>query len=128
MRTYLRQRADSFRWAWSGLRYLWRSQPNARLHGLATLLVAALAAWLRLSAQDWALLTLSIGLVWVAEAFNTALERAVDLAAPGPHPLARLSKDVAAAAVLLAALTAAAVGLWVLGPPLAARLGLGTIP
>jgi diacylglycerol kinase len=61
-------------------------------------------------------------MVWMAEALNTALEAVVDLASPDEHPLARVGKDVGAAAVLVAALTAAGVGIFILGPPLFARL------
>ncbi len=81
-------------------------------------MVVALAWALDLPPQAWALLVLAMGLVWMAEAFNTALERALDTLHPFPHPGIGWAKDVAAAAVLLAALTAALVGLLVLGPPL----------
>ena len=123
MRERLRRQLAAFGYAFQGLGYLWRTQPNTRVHALATAAVVALALWLRLDLRDGALLALVIGLVWMAEAFNTDLEAAVDLTSPRPHPLAKASKDVGAAAVLLAALTAVAVGLLVLGPPLLARLG-----
>ena len=125
MHNMLRSRLAAFRYAFQGLGHLWRTQPNARIHALATVLVVALAWWLRIDAVRGALLALAVGLVWMAEAFNTALEAAVDLCSPQAHPLAKASKDVGAAAVLLAALTAVAVGLLVLGPPLLARLGWG---
>jgi undecaprenol kinase/diacylglycerol kinase (ATP) len=62
-------------------------------------------------------LVLAVGLVWLAECFNTALETIVDLASPDIHPLAKISKDVAAAGVLVAALIAVGLGLLLLGPP-----------
>ena len=71
-----------------------------------------------------AVLALAIGLVLVGEAFNTALEAVVDLASPSRHPLAKVAKDVAAAGVLLAAATAALVGLLILGPRLLALLAV----
>ena len=71
---------------------------------------------------EWAALALTIGLVWMAECFNTALEAVVDLASPGLHPLAKISKDVGAAAVLVAAITSIVIGLLILGPALWARL------
>ncbi|HEY57320.1 MAG TPA: diacylglycerol kinase family protein [Anaerolineae bacterium] len=126
MRDRLRSRLAAFRYAFQGLGHLWRTQPNARIHALATVLVVALAWWLRIDAARGALLSLVIGLVWMAEAFNTALEAAVDLCSPQPHPLAKVSKDVGAAAVLLAVFTAVAVGLLILGLPLLARLGWGS--
>jgi diacylglycerol kinase len=73
---------------------------------------------LHLPARDWAILVLTIALVWSAEFFNTAIEAVVDLASPANHPLARTGKDVGAAAVLIAALAAVIVGLLILGPPL----------
>ena len=117
-------RAAAFGYAFSGLWYVLRTQRNAWIHAVASLLVIALAAWLRLSPHDWAVLLLAIGLVWMAEFVNTALEAAVDLASPAVHPLARVGKNVGAAAVLIAAGTAAAVGLLILGPALWRRLGL----
>lgn len=71
---------------------------------------------------DWAVLLLTIALVWTAEFINTALEAVVDLASPQQHPLAKVGKDVGAAAVLIAALTSILVGLLVLGPPLWEKL------
>jgi diacylglycerol kinase len=77
-----------------------------------------LGIYLKLGLQDWAILVLAIGLVWTAEFVNSALEAIVDLASPEMHPLARVGKDVGAAAVLIAALIAALIGLFILGPPL----------
>lgn len=78
--------------------------------------------WLGLGRLEWAVIVLAIGLVWMAEFVNTALEAVVDLASPDLHPLAKIGKDVAAAAVLAGAATAVLVGLLVLGPPLWLRL------
>jgi diacylglycerol kinase len=78
--------------------------------------------WLRLALRDWAVLILAITVVWMAEFMNTALEAIVDMTMPELHPLAKVAKDVAAAAVLLAAVGAAVIGLLVLGPPLWQRL------
>ncbi len=81
-----------------------------------------LGFWLVRSIADWALLVLTIALVWSAEFFNTAVEAVVDLASPELHPLAGIAKDLGAAAVLLNAVAAAVIGLLVLGPPLWQRL------
>ncbi len=118
----LRARLAAFRYAFQGLEYLFRSQPNARIHAVATAGVVALGLWLHLSLTAWALLVLAMGLVWSAEALNTAIEAAVDLASPAIHPRAKAAKDVAAAGVLLAAVAAAVVGVLVLGPPFWQRL------
>lgn len=123
-----RDRVRSFAWAFRGLAILAR-EPNAWIHALATVLVVAFALALDLPRRDWALLVLALGMVWVAEAVNTALEAACDVASPEAHPLVARAKDVAAGGVLLAAVAAAAVGFLVLGPPLLARLAVwGTAP
>ncbi len=113
-------RLASFRYAFSGWWYVLRTQRNAWLHAIATVSVVVLGIQLNLSFQDWATLLLAIGLVWTAEFVNTAIEAIVDLASPEAHPLARVGKDVGAAAVLIAALIAVSVGLFILGPPLLA--------
>ncbi|MCE7937916.1 diacylglycerol kinase [bacterium] len=115
-------RVMSFRHAFAGLAHVARTQTNARIHLVAAAVVVVLGARLGLPARDWALVALCIGLVLAAEAMNTAVEAVVDLASPDVHPLARVAKDAAAGAVLLTAMAAAAVGLLVLGPPLAAWL------
>jgi diacylglycerol kinase len=117
-----RSRLASFTHAFAGLAHVVRTQRNAWIHACASLAVIALAAWLRVGTIEWGLLILAMGLVWMAEFINSALEATVDLASPEAHPLARVGKDVGAAAVLIAALAAAAIGVLVLGPPLAARL------
>ena len=99
-----------------------RTQRNAWIHACATLAVTALGLWLRLGPLEWAVIILVIGSVWMAEFVNTALEAVVDLASPDLHPLAKVGKDVAAAAVLVSAVTSVLVGLLILGPPLWARL------
>jgi diacylglycerol kinase len=113
-----RSRAESFRYAFAGWWYVLRTQRNAWLHALATIASVGLGLWLKLDRLEWALLALAIGMVWLSEFINSALEAIVDLASPQIHPLARVGKDVGAAAVLIAAATAAAIGLLVLGPPL----------
>ena len=115
-------RLDSFRHAFAGCLHLLRSQQNAWIHACATVAVVLLGLWLGLSPLEWAVIVLTIGLVWMAEFVNTALEAVVDLASPDLHPLAKIGKDVAAAAVLVGAVTAVVVGLLVLGPPLWHRL------
>ena len=112
----------SFRFAFAGIGYLFRTQRNARIHAVVGVLVMLLAAWLRVTRVEWAILILTIAGVLIFEGLNTALEAVVDLASPHTHPLAKTAKDVAAGAVLVAAIAAAVVGLLILGPPLWARL------
>lgn len=121
---FLRTRLQSLAHARAGLRALLRHEPNARIHAAATLAVAALGVALGLSAIEWALIVLAIAGVWCTEALNTALECLCDVASPGPHELIGRAKDVAAAAVLLAAFAAVAVGALVFVPHVVA-LGQG---
>lgn len=113
-----RSRGESFRHAFGGVRILLTTQHNARIHAGLTLAVLALGLLLGVSALEWAVLALAIGLVWCAEALNSALEWLCDVASPEYHPLVRRAKDVAAAGVLFAAVAAAAAGLLVFVPHL----------
>jgi len=99
-----------------------RSQRNAWIHALATALVCIVGFLLRLSAPEWCGIVLAIVAVWTAEALNTALEFLTDVASPTFHPLAGKAKDVAAGAVLLAAIGSVVIGLLVFGPYLLAWL------
>lgn len=122
MISFLRSRIRSFKNAFSGWWYVIRTQRNAWIHTIATICVAGLGIWLQIPPRDWAVLLLAIGTVWAAEFINTALEAVVDLASPQRHPLAKVGKDVGAAAVLIAALSSALIGFLILGPPLLAKL------
>jgi diacylglycerol kinase (ATP) len=115
----------SFRYAAQGLLYGFRSQRNFRIHLLTGTLVFGLGLWLGLSADRLALLVLTVAAVLVLELLNTATEAVVDLAIGRQfHPLARIAKDCAAAAVLVAALASILIALLLLVPPLLSRLGL----
>ncbi len=100
----------SFRYALSGMADMLRQEPNARIHCIITVLVVAAGFFFRISATEWIGVVLSICLVISAEAFNTALERLADVVQPERDERIRDVKDLAAAAVLLCALAAAAVG------------------
>jgi diacylglycerol kinase (ATP) len=115
--------AAAFRWAARGIGAALRSEPHLRFHAVATVAVIVLAVVLPLTATARALLALAVGVVWVAELVNTAVESLVDLVSPGLHPVAGRVKDVAAGAVLVAAVASAVCGVLVLGPPLVAWVG-----
>ena len=115
---FFRSRARSFRHAFAGWWYVIRTQRNAWIHAVASVAVIVVAFLLQIPLHDWAVLVLTIGMVWMAEFLNTALEAVVDLASPQQNPLAKIGKDVGAAAVLIAAISAIIIGLLVLGPPL----------
>ena len=108
----------SFGYAFAGIWYSIRTQRNAKIHIVIAAILISLAIFLQSSATDIAILVLTFGLVFAAEMSNTAIEAMVDLTSPNLHPLAKISKDVAAGAVLAAALAEAAVGFIILGPPL----------
>jgi len=122
MKSFLVSRFHSFRHAFRGWGYVLKTQQNAWIHSLVASLVIVMGLWLGLAGRDWAILVLTIAMVFTAEFINTAIEAVVDLASPTQHPLARVGKDVGAAAVLVAALAAILVGLLILGPPLWAKL------
>lgn len=108
----------SLRQAWRGARYAWKTQGHMQFHALIGAIVLLAAWWSRLARWEWLLLIYAIGAVLVAEVLNTALELVVDLVQPNFHPLAGMVKDVAAGAVLLAALQAVLIGIGIFGPPL----------
>lgn len=115
---------SSFRYAAQGLVYGLRSQRNFRIHVSTGAVVFALGLWLQLSADRMALLVLTVAAVLVLELLNTATEAVVDLAIGRQfHPLARVAKDCAAAAVLVAALASLLIAGLLLVPPLLGRLG-----
>ena len=119
-RSFLRREAESFACAFRGIAGLLRGEPHARIHLAATAAVAALSWWLGIGQWEWVAVILAAGLVWTAEALNTAIEYVADLAHPDEHPEVKKLKDLAAAAVLFASLAALAVGLIVFVPPLCA--------
>ena len=122
MKSFFSSRIASFRYAFQGWHHVFRTQQNMWIHGVIATVVFFLALWLRLPAHDWAMLVLTTAMVFAAEFMNTAIEAVVDLASPDKHPLAKIGKDVGAAAVLVAALAAILIGLLILGPPLWAKL------
>ena len=112
----MRGRLNSFRHALAGIGFMLRTQHNAWLHLAATAGVAAAGLVLRISGEDWRWLTLAIVMVWVAEAVNTAFEHLCDVVSPDFHASVKISKDIAAGAVLISALGAAVIGALVFLP------------
>lgn len=122
MKSFLYSRIHAFRHAFRGLFYVMKTQRNAWIHTGVTTAVFIVGIWLKISLIEWAILVLTIAMVFMAEFVNTAIEAVVDLASPNKHPLAKIGKDVGAAAVLVAAFAAVLVGLLILGPPLLQKL------
>jgi diacylglycerol kinase (ATP) len=109
---------DSFKYALEGIGYTLKTQRNMRLHFCVGIIVFTAGAYLKVSKMDFALLVIVTTIVIIAEMFNTAIESTIDLYSRQRHPLAKIAKDVAAAAVLISAFGATIVGLLILGPPL----------
>ncbi|MEX2143764.1 MAG: diacylglycerol kinase family protein [Anaerolineales bacterium] len=122
MKKFLQGRLASFNPAFDGFKHVWRTQPNIWLHALISAGVILVGLWVGLNTTDWALIGLAMALVWVTEFVNSAVEAAIDLASPGEHRLAKIAKDVSAAAVVLAALAAVLLGFLVLWRPMWERV------
>lgn len=117
----------SFRFAYEGLLYSIRTQTNMQFHIVTAAAVLLSALIFEVSPLEFLFLFLAIILVMAAELFNTAIEKAVDLAMPDNHPIAKIAKDTAAAAVLVTAVFAAATGLIIFYDPIVSLFenGLG---
>jgi diacylglycerol kinase (ATP) len=115
-------RVRSFGFAIRGVGIMLRSQQNAWIHAVATIAIVLAGVVFGLSRSEWCWIVLAVVAVWTAEALNTALEFLTDVASPEFHPIAGHAKDVAAGAVLIAAIGAATIGALVLGPHVLRRL------
>ena len=122
MITYIKSRLKAVHYALKGLQYILRTQRNTWIHAIATLCVIILGLWLQLHPRDWAILVLTISMVWAAEAMNTAIESITDLISPQQNSLAKAAKDTSAAAVFATAAGSVIIGLIILGPSLWNRL------
>ncbi len=110
------KRVKSLHYAIRGVVLMLRSQHNAWIHAVATLMVWFFGFYFRLAAAQWCILVLAIMAVWTSEALNTALEFLADVASPEIHPLVEKAKDVAAGAVLISAIGAVTIAILILGP------------
>ncbi len=107
-----------FGFAFSGLWHVIRTQINMKVHISIAIIAIALGIVLHISAVEFAIIFMAIAEVLIAEMFNTVIELCVDLASPSYHQLAKTAKDVAAGAVLLSAIMAIIIALFVFGPHL----------
>lgn len=115
----LKKRINSFKFAFTGILTLFKSEFNAKIHLFCTVLVILAGFYFSISTVEWCLITVAITMVLAAEAFNTAIEFLTDLTSPNFHPLAGKAKDVAAGGVLITAFGAIAIGSFVFLPKLA---------
>jgi diacylglycerol kinase (ATP) len=116
MRFSVLARLRSFQYAFAGIAYMLRTQHNAWLHLIATMVVVAAGFAVRISASDWRWLVVAIVLVWVAETINTAFEHLCDVVQPEFHASVQRSKDIAAGAVLICVIGAVVIGAQVFAP------------
>lgn len=114
--SFLSKRMKSFGYAFKGIRSFICKEPNAWIHCMAVVVVVVAGIYFDITVTEWCLCVLCFGLVLMAEAMNTAIERLVNLVSPQRNPIAGDVKDVAAGGVLLAALSAAVIGLIVFIP------------
>ncbi len=120
----LKKRLDSFKYAFKGIRDLFKSEPNATIHLIAAIVALTLGFYFSISTTEWFFVIFAIVLVFSAEAFNTALEHLTNLVSPKFNELAGKTKDAAAAAVLFIAIGAAIVGTIIFLPKIMALFGL----
>lgn len=117
-------RWNSLQYALAGWLYMIRRQKNTRIMSVASLMIFGIALWLQVSRVEWAILILTMTIVWLTEFLNAGIEAAIDIAAPDIHPMAQVGKDVASAAVLLGVIASILIGILLLAPPLLAKFGI----
>ena len=108
----VRSRKNSFAYAFSGLLQLFKQEPNVKLHALAT--IAAITAGIarHINSMQWTAIVFAIGLVWITEALNTCIEKLCNLWCENKwHPEIKIIKDIAASAVLIAAVVSISIGI-----------------
>lgn len=101
---------SAFRNAYNGVKYCFEFERNFKIHTIAALLAAGLAWRFNFDKMETIIIIFAITMVFMAELFNTAIEIVVDMIHPEIHPLAKIAKDIAAGAVLIAAVAAFLVG------------------
>lgn len=116
------KRLESFKYAFNGLRVLMQEEHNAWIHLFATLCVVVAGILFRISLLEWVAVVFAIGLVFSFEIVNTAVENIADFVCPERDDRIKRIKDLAAAAVLVSAITAAVIGLLVFVPKILALL------
>lgn len=112
----IRAHRVSFQHAFDGFLHVIREHPNFRFHLLATVCVALLGVYLRINAIEWLILVFTVNMVLVAEMINTAIESMVDLITLEHRQDAKIAKDVSAAMVLVSAVFAVVVGIFIFLP------------
>ena len=112
----LHARGESFKWAFEGVRDFFKSEPNALIHFVITVMAVSVGVILDIKDIEWVALLIVMGMVWAAELFNTAIEKTMDLLSPEKDPRVKFIKDISAGAVLIAAFVAILTGLIIFIP------------
>lgn len=118
-------RLASVKFAIAGLLYVLTHEQSIKLATIVTAVAVVIGLWLNVGPFSWALLVLALGSVWITECLNTAIEAAIDLGAPDPHPLAKIGKDVASTAALVASMVFVIIVALIILPSLLQRLTTG---
>ncbi|MGM8364615.1 diacylglycerol kinase [Virgibacillus sp. W0181] len=111
-----KKKSIGFSFAWNGLKEVFKTERNFKIQTFFLFIVILASIILRLTLIEWAILLLASGAVLVTEIINSAIERMMDYIKPDIHPLVKIIKDIAASAVLVAALVAVCIGLLIFGP------------
>ena len=114
---------NSFKYAFEGILQAYVGEQNLKIHTVIALLVIIFGFLLKISYTEWLVCLVLIGLVLMAEFFNTSIEYLVDLVSPEIHPLAKATKDTASAGVLMMAIISAIIGLIIFIPKLISFIG-----
>lgn len=114
---------NSFKYAFEGILQAYVGEQNLKIHTVIAILVIIFGFILKISYTEWLVCLVLIGLVLMAEFFNTSIEYLVDLASPEIHPLAKATKDTASAGVLMMAIISAIIGLIIFIPKLISFIG-----
>ncbi len=116
MINWLKARANSFRYAFQGFRVFFTSEVHARVHAIAGITAVLMGLLFKVPKYDWLWLFSAIAFVISAEIFNSSIEVLVDMVSPEKSDTAGKAKDMAAAAVVVAAIYAVLIGIWIFGP------------
>lgn len=117
-------RLKSLGYSLAGWLYMLRWQKNTRIMSVVSIALFGVCLWLQITRIEWALIIIMITIVWLTEFLNAGIEATVDLASPEIHPMAKVAKDVASAAVLLGVVASVLVGMLILAPPFLAKFGI----
>jgi len=120
----LKKRINSFQYAGRGIRTVFGTETNMKIHICIAIVVLIAGFTFKISATEWIACLLCIGLVVGMEMVNTAIENIVDMVSPNYHPLAGKAKDIAAGAVLICAIISVIIGLLVFGPKILNTISL----